>query len=157
MVFCAIVLTFLINKVYGFFFFFFFLSTFSNFHRLDLCNNTFVAVANTSRKHGKKEPQSFDHPDLQSLNDCKCFFFVLTEWSFREFGAFYILLERFILENFLCSTIQKYNLNPSRLIFQHDNDPNHMSKIMRKWLTSQLFQLLQWLAQSQDLNPIEHF
>jgi hypothetical protein len=37
----------------------------------------------TSRKHGKKERQtfvhcgSFDHLDLQSLNDCKFFFFVL--------------------------------------------------------------------------------
>jgi hypothetical protein len=37
----------------------------------------------TSRKHGKKESQSFvhcssfDHLDLQSLNDCKFFFFGL--------------------------------------------------------------------------------
>jgi hypothetical protein len=40
-------------------------------------------VCSTSRKHGKKESQSFvycgsfDHPDLQSLNDCKFFFFGL--------------------------------------------------------------------------------
>jgi hypothetical protein len=37
---------------------------------------------NTSRKHGKKEPQSFshcgsfDHLDLQSLNECKFVFLV---------------------------------------------------------------------------------
>jgi hypothetical protein len=37
----------------------------------------------TSRKHGKKEPQSFvhcgsfNHPNLQLLNDRRCFFFVL--------------------------------------------------------------------------------
>ena len=37
----------------------------------------------TSRKHGKKEPQSFshcgsfDHPDVQSLNDHRLLFFIL--------------------------------------------------------------------------------
>ena len=44
------------------------------------------------------------------------------------------------------------------LVFQqHDNDPNHTSKIMQEWLASQPFQLLQWQAQFPDLNPIEHF
>ena len=40
-----------------------------------------LAATITSTKHGKKEPQSFshcgsfDHPDLQSVNDCKFVFF----------------------------------------------------------------------------------
>jgi hypothetical protein len=43
------------------------------------------------------------------------------------------------------------------LVFQqHDNDPNHTIKIVQEWLASQPFQLLQWLAQFPDLNPIEH-
>jgi hypothetical protein len=40
----------------------------------------------TSRKHGNKEPQlffhcgSFDHPDLQSLNECIYFFDLSSEF-----------------------------------------------------------------------------
>ena len=62
-----------------------------------------------------------------------------------------------ILENLSWSTIQIYNLDPSRLVFQHDNDSMDMSKIVQEWLASQPFQLLQWHAQSPNLNPIEHF
>jgi hypothetical protein len=46
-------------------------------------NLTSLDFPNTSRKHGKKELQSFvhcgsfDHPDLQSLNDCRFSFFGL--------------------------------------------------------------------------------
>ena len=55
------------------------------------------------------------------------------------------------------SSIQNYNLTPYRLVFEHDDDPKHMSKIVQEWLASQPYQLLQWLAQSPDLNPIEYF
>jgi hypothetical protein len=45
--------------------------------------SSLFTITFTSRKHGKKEPHSFvhcgslDHPDLQSLNDCRFFFFCL--------------------------------------------------------------------------------
>jgi hypothetical protein len=65
-------------------------------------------------------------------------------------------LYKSILEIFLWSTTQNCNMDPSRLVFRHDNDPKHTSKIMQKWLASQPFQLLQWLAQSPNLNPIGH-
>jgi hypothetical protein len=48
-------------------------------------------------------------------------------------------LYKFILEIF---TIHNYNMDPSRLVFQHDNDPKHMSKIVQEWLALQPFQLL---------------
>ena len=48
-------------------------------------------------------------------------------------------------------------MDPSRLVFQHGNDPKHTSKIVQEWLASQSFQLLQWPAQSLVLNPFEHF
>ena len=63
---------------------------------------------------------------------------------------------KFILEILLWSTIQTYNVDPSRLVFQHDNDPKHTSKVVQEWLASQPFQLLQWSKQSPYLNPIEH-
>ena len=46
-------------------------------------------------------------------------------------------------KNLLWSTIQNYNLDPSRLVFQHTNDPKHTSKIVQEWLASQPCRLLQ--------------
>ena len=58
---------------------------------------------------------------------------------------------REILERELIHTLHAYNL-----IFQHDNDPKHTSKSVRRWLNSQEFTVLKWLVQSPDLNLIEH-
>ena len=66
-------------------------------------------------------------------------------------------LYKFIVENFLWSTIQIYNRDPSTLVFQYDNDPKHTSKIVQECSASQPFQLLQWYTQSPDLYPIEYF
>lgn len=41
-------------------------------------------------------------------------------------------------------------------IFQHDNDPKHKSKVVTEWLNSNDVQVLEWPAQSPDLNPIEN-
>jgi hypothetical protein len=37
---------------------------------------------------------------------------------------------KFILQNYLWSTIQNNNMGPSRLVFQQYNDPKHTSKIV---------------------------
>ena len=60
------------------------------------------------------------------------------------------------IENFLWSTIQNYNLDPSRMVFQFDNDHKHASKSVQEWLVSKPFQLLQLHAQSLGLSPIEY-
>ena len=48
-------------------------------------------------------------------------------------------LYKFILEIFLWSTIHNYNMDPSRLVFQHDDDSKHTSKIVQECLASKPF------------------
>ena len=64
---------------------------------------------------------------------------------------------KFILENFSWFTIKHYNLVPSSVMFQQDNDSKHTSKRVQEWLKLQPCQLLQWPVQSPYLNPIKHF
>lgn len=59
-----------------------------------------------------------------------------------------------ILEEDLLGTMRHYKFSPKRMIFQHDNDPKHIAKIVDKWLSEQEFEVLNWPAQSPDLNPI---
>ena len=61
-----------------------------------------------------------------------------------------------ILEVGLSSTICFYDMDPRRVIFQQDNVPIYNAKSMKQWFKQQTFGLLQWSAQSPNLNPIEH-
>ena len=61
-----------------------------------------------------------------------------------------------ILEDELSKTIEYYDMDMSKVIFQHDNDSKHTAKSVQAWIAGQQFQVLLWPAQSPDMNPIEH-
>src|SRR5699024_1279736 len=60
-----------------------------------------------------------------------------------------------ILAEELQRTIEYYGFDPSQVIFQHDNAPCHKAKSVTDWLNNQPFHVMEWPAQSPDLNPIE--
>lgn len=45
---------------------------------------------------------------------------------------------------------------PLKWIMMQDNDPKHTSKLAKNWFSSNRVKLLEWPAQSPDLNPIEN-
>lgn len=62
-----------------------------------------------------------------------------------------------ILQNNLPLAIPKMPDRPENVIFQHGNDTKHSVKIVKEWLSPQVFQLMDWPPVSPDLNPIENF
>ncbi len=65
-------------------------------------------------------------------------------------------LYREIMEDHLFQTVDFYGMDRERFVFQQDNDPKHTSKVAKKWVEEHGVKVLDWPAQSPDLNPIEH-
>jgi hypothetical protein len=60
-----------------------------------------------------------------------------------------------ILEE-LFTTLVDYDFDLDELIFQQNKVFAHTIKIVQEWFRKQSYSVMEWLAQSLDLNLIEH-
>jgi len=61
-----------------------------------------------------------------------------------------------ILEHGLDESFEKLEMTEGERIFQEDNNPKYTSKQADQWFSDNNIEVMEWPAQSPDLNPIGH-
>jgi transposase len=61
-----------------------------------------------------------------------------------------------LLQEELYTTLIDLDFDLDEVIFQQDNAFIHKAKIVQDWFWKQPYFVMDWLAQSPDLNPIEY-
>lgn len=68
------------------------------------------------------------------------------------------IMDQYLYVNILQTNMLSYaeDSMPLKWIMQQDNDPKHTSKVAKEWFRENRIEVMEWPAQSPDLNPIEN-